>query len=119
MMCEQRRKNIEADGEEVSEMPKYVIERDAPGVGAMPPRDQKAAVIKAKRVFHELGPDIHWQNSYITDDKIYCVFVAADEEILHEDARLRELPITRVSEVKATLEPATAEIQISDEAATA
>lgn len=96
-------------------MPKYVIERDAPGVGAMPPRDQKAAVIKAKHVFHELGPDIHWQTSYLTDDKIYCVFVAADEEILHEDARLRELPITRVSEVKATLEPATAEMQVPED----
>ena len=100
-------------------MPRYVIERDAPGVGRMPPRDQKATVMRAKRVLHELGPDIHWLHSYITDDKIYCVFVAANEEILYEDARRRELPATKISEVKEIFDPTTAEMQVSDEKATA
>jgi hypothetical protein len=96
-------------------MPRYVIERDAPGVGQMPPRDQKATAMRAKRVLHELGPDIHWLHSYITDDKIYCVFVAAHEEILYEDARRRELPVTKISEVQEIFDPTTAEMQVSDE----
>ena len=94
-------------------MPRYVIERDAPGVGQMPPRDQKATAIRAKRVLHELGPDIHWLHSYITGDKIYCVFVAANEEILYEDARRRELPVTKISEVTEIFDPTTAEMQVS------
>ena len=95
-------------------MPRYVIERDAPGVGQMPPRDQKATAMRAKRVLHELGPDIHWLHSYITDDKIYCVFVAANEEILYEDARRRDLPVTKISEVKEVFDPTTAEMQVPD-----
>jgi hypothetical protein len=100
-------------------MPRYVIERDALGVGQMPPRDQKATAIRAKRVLHELGPDIHWLHSYITDDKIYCVFVAANEEILYEDARRRGLPVTKVSEVKEIFDPTTAETCISADKVTA
>jgi hypothetical protein len=100
-------------------MPKYVIERDAPGVGAMPPRDQKAAATRTRRVLHELGPDIHWLHSYISDDKIYCVFVAANEEIIHEDARCREMPVARISEIKEIFDPTTAEIRTPDEAVTA
>ena len=99
-------------------MPRYLIERDAPGVGQMPPRDQKATAMRAKRVLHELGPDIHWLHSYISDDKIYCVFVAANEEILYEDARRRELPVTKISEVKEVFDPTTAEIQVSDDKVT-
>ena len=94
-------------------MPRYVIERDAPGIGEISPREQKSTAIRAKRVLHELGPDIHWLHSYITGDKIYCVFIAANEEIIYEDTRRRELPVTKISEVKEIFDPNTAEIQVS------
>ena len=90
-------------------MPKFVIERDMPGVGNMSPQDAKAAAVKSCAVLRELGPQVQWRESYVTKDKIYCVYIATDEKLVREHARLTGFPADRVSAVAATIDPTTAE----------
>ena len=90
-------------------MPKFVIEREVPGVGRLSPEQLREASQESNTVLRELGPDIQWLNSYVTDDKIYCVFVAPDEDILLEHARCVELPADRISRIVTTTDPTTAE----------
>lgn len=94
-------------------MPKYVIEREVPGVGSLSLRDQKAGALKSRRVVEELGPDIKWQHSYICDDKTYCVYIAANEEVIREHARRSGFPATKITEVKTMHDPTTAEMPAS------
>ena len=90
-------------------MPKYVIERDLPGAGKLPPDQLQAISQKSCGVLHNLGPQIQWVHSYVTDNKIYCIYIAPNEEMVREHARQGGFPATLVSEVKAIIDPTTAE----------
>lgn len=90
-------------------MPKFVIEREIPGVGKSSVADLKAISQKSCRVLDKMGPQIQWIHSYVTDDKIYCVYYAANAELLKEHARQGGFPANSIASVKAVIEPATAE----------
>ena len=89
-------------------MPKYVIERTVPGAGEMDGEALSAIAAKSNGVLRELGPDIQWLHSYVSADKITCVYVAASEELVREHARCGGFPIDDVLEVRAVIEPVTA-----------
>jgi hypothetical protein len=86
-----------------------VIERDIPNAGQMSEMDLKAASMKSCAVLHGLGPTIQWQHSYVTQDKLYCVYIAPNESMIKEHARLAGFPANRVSAVVAVIDPTTAE----------
>lgn len=88
-------------------MPKFVIERDMPGVGKLSPEELKAASQKSNKIISELGPDISWLTSYVTEDKLYCVYVAPDADIIEEHARCGGFPANRISLVSAVIDPST------------
>ena len=90
-------------------MPKYVIERELPGAGKLPPDQLQAISQKSCGVLSNLGPKIQWVHSYVTDDKIYCIYIAPNEELVREHARQGGFPATKVSEVKTIIDPTTAE----------
>lgn len=90
-------------------MPKFVIERDMPDVGKLTPTDLRDASRKSREVLDAIGPDIQWINSYVTDDKIYCVYLAGSEATVRRHAEMSGFPANRVSRVHAVIEPATAE----------
>ena len=90
-------------------MPRYVIEREIPEAGKLSPRDLQALSQKSVRVLGKLGPQIQWVHSYVTGDRIYCVYIAPNEEIVREHARQGGFPATRVSEVTSIIDPTTAE----------
>jgi hypothetical protein len=91
-------------------MPKYVIEREIPGAGKLSPDQLQRVAEKSCSVLSELGPKIQWCESFVTDDKIYCVYIAPDEETVREHARQGGFPANRVSEVKTVIDPTTAEV---------
>ena len=90
-------------------MPKYVIEREIPGAGKLTPDQLQAISQKSCGVLRNLGPQIQWLESYVTDDKIYCVYIAPDEATVREHAKQGGFPANRVSEVKGIIDPTTAE----------
>ena len=90
-------------------MPEYVIERDMPGVGSLGPADLKGASQTSCSVLRELGPEIQWVHSYVTDDKIYCIYRAPNEEMIREHAERGGFPANRVSRIRSTINPTTAE----------
>ena len=90
-------------------MPKFLIERELPGAGALSPNDLQAISRKSCDVLSALGPDIQWVNSYVTDDKIYCIYIAPDAEMVHEHARRGGFPANRVSLIRGGIDPTTAE----------
>jgi cell division inhibitor SulA len=90
-------------------MPKYVIERDVPGVGKLPPGQIQAISQKSCSVLRNLGPQIQWLHSYVTDDKIYCVYIAPNEELIREHARQGGFPANRISAVRQVIDPTSAE----------
>ncbi|MFD3002741.1 DUF4242 domain-containing protein [Pontibacter toksunensis] len=90
-------------------MPKYVIEREVPGVGNMSAEQLKGISQTSCGVLTNLGPQIQWVHSYVTGDKIYCVYNAPNEEMVREHARQGGFPANSVSEVKAIIDPVTAE----------
>jgi hypothetical protein len=90
-------------------MPKYVIEREIAGLGDMTGEDLAAASKKSNQVLAELGPEIVWLTSYVTDEKMYCVYVAPDKDIIEEHARCGGFPANRISVVSAVIDPSTAE----------
>jgi hypothetical protein len=90
-------------------MPKFIIERDVPGAGRLSADELHAISGKSCAVLHDLGPRIQWLESYVTDDKLYCVYIAPDAALIREHARLGGFPATRVSEVRTTIDPTTAE----------
>jgi len=91
-------------------MPKYVIEREIPGAGNMSPQDLQAVSQKSCSVLRNLGPQIQWLHSYVTGDKIYCVYIAPNEELIREHASQGGFPANRVSQIKTIIDPTTAEI---------
>jgi hypothetical protein len=90
-------------------MPKYVIERNMPGAGALSANELQAASQTSCGVLRELGPQIQWVESYVTDDKVYCVYVAPNKQMIEEHARRGGFPADRISEVKSIIDPTTAE----------
>jgi hypothetical protein len=90
-------------------MPKYVIERDIPGAGALSAEQLQGISQKSCGVLRNMGPQIQWLQSYVTGDKIYCVYIAPDEATVREHAKQGGFPANRVSEVKAIIDPTTAE----------
>lgn len=92
-------------------MPKYVIERDLAGAGALSPRELRAISQKSCSVLNQMGPQIQWVHSYVTDDKIYCLYVAPNEAMVREHAVKGGFPANRVSAVRATIDPTTADTQ--------
>ena len=90
-------------------MPKFVIERAIPGIGAAKAAELQAISQKSCGVLQELGPDIQWVHSYVTSDKIYCVYNAPSEEMVREHARRGGFPADSVARVLSTIDPTTAE----------
>ena len=86
-------------------MPKYVIEREMPGIGQATVEQLREAATNSNAVVADLGPEIRWLQSFITDDKIYCVYAASSEDILREHARCADLPADRISRVVAVADP--------------
>ena len=90
-------------------MPRYVIERDLPGAGKLSRQELQAVSQKSCGVLGKMGPQIQWVHSYVTNDKIYCVYLAPNEEMVREHARQGGFPANRISPVKAVIDPTTAE----------
>jgi hypothetical protein len=94
-------------------MPRYVIERDLPGAGGLSPEKLQQVSQKSCSVLRELGPEIQWVHSYVTDDKIYCIYIAQSAEIVREHARRGGFPANTVSEIRADMDPTTAEERVA------
>ena len=90
-------------------MPEYVIERDMPGVGSLGVDDLKNASQTSCSVLRELGPQIQWVHSYVTDNKLYCIYRATNEDIIREHAERGGFPVNKVSQVRNIINPTTAE----------
>lgn len=90
-------------------MPQFVIERDMPGVGALAAADLKGASRTSCDVLRELGPEIQWVHSYVTDDKMYCIYRAPSEALIREHAEMGGFPADSISEVRSMIDPTTAE----------
>jgi hypothetical protein len=90
-------------------MPKFVIERDLPGAGKLSPEELKGISQKSCDVLRKLGPAINWVQSYVTDDKIYCIYVAPSAEMIREHAKEGGFPANRISEIRSVIDPTTAE----------
>jgi hypothetical protein len=90
-------------------MPEFVIERNMPGAGSLGPEDLKGASQKSCAVLRDLGPDIQWVHSYVTDDKIYCVYRAPSEELIRRHAETAGFPANAISRIRNTISPATAD----------
>ena len=88
-------------------MPKYVIERDLPGAGKLSPAELKAVSQKSAGILRELGPEIQWVQSYVVDDKIYCVYIAPNVELIKRHADCGGFPMNKVSQVRAVIDPTT------------
>jgi len=91
-------------------MPKYLIERTVPGAGQMDAAALAAIAGKSNEVLRDLGPDIQWVHSYVNDDKITCVYLAANEDIIREHGRCGGFPVDAVQEIRAIIDPTTAEL---------
>ena len=91
-------------------MPKYIIEREIPGAGKLTAAELQGISQKSCSVLSKLGPQIQWVESYVTDDKVYCVYIAPNEELVREHAKQGGFPANRVSEVKTIIDPTTSEV---------
>jgi hypothetical protein len=90
-------------------MPKYVIERELPGAGKLSPDQLQGISQKSCGVLQNLGPQIQWVTSYVTDDKIYCVYIAPNAEMVREHAKQGGFPANKISQVRAVIDPTTSE----------
>ena len=90
-------------------MPKYVIEREVPGARKLSPKELKGMSQKFCGGHQEMGPQIQWQESFVTDDKIYCIYIAPNEDAVREHAQKGGFPANSISEVKSVIDPTTAE----------
>ena len=90
-------------------MPQFVIEREMPGAGSLSANDLKHASQTSCSVLRDLGPEIQWVHSYVTDNKIYCVYRAPDEEMIREHAKRGGLPCNKIAQVRTMIDPTTAE----------
>lgn len=92
-------------------MPKYIIERDIPNAGALTAEQLQGISQKSCSVLQAMGPKIQWLQSYVTGDKVYCVYIAPDEASIREHAEKGGFPANRISEIKTVIDPTTAESQ--------
>ena len=90
-------------------MPKFVIERELPGAGKLAPDALKAISQKSCGVLRELGPDIQWLQSFVTDDKIYCIYIAPDEATVRQHANMGGFPANSIAQVRTVIDPTTSE----------
>jgi hypothetical protein len=90
-------------------MPKYVIEREIPGAGSLSPEELQGISQTSCGVLRQMGPNIQWVHSYVTGDKVYCVYIAPNEETIREHATQGGFPANRISEIKSIIDPTTAE----------
>lgn len=90
-------------------MPKYVIEREIPGAGKLTPEELSGIADTSCQVLRQLGTEIQWVQSYVTGDKVYCVYIAPTEELIREHARLGKFPANSISEVASIIDPTTGE----------
>ncbi|MGH6636082.1 MAG: DUF4242 domain-containing protein [Gammaproteobacteria bacterium] len=87
-------------------MPQYIIERDIPGANELSEEELRAMSEKARGVAKDLGPDLQWLHSYVTEDKIYCVYIAQDEQLLWKHSEIAGFPVRRVTQIASVLEGA-------------
>jgi hypothetical protein len=90
-------------------MPKFIIERDIPNAGALSAQELQGISQKSCGVLSDMGPKIQWLESYVTDDKVYCVYIAPDEATVKEHAEKGGFPANRISQIRTTIDPTTAE----------
>ncbi|MCD2449533.1 DUF4242 domain-containing protein [Methylicorpusculum oleiharenae] len=90
-------------------MPKYIIERDIPNAGALSVEQLQQISQKSCSVLKNMGPHIQWLESYVTDNKIYCIYIAPDETAIREHAEQGEFPVNRISQIKTIIDPTTSE----------
>jgi predicted Rdx family selenoprotein len=90
-------------------MPKYVIERELPGAGQLSQSELQGVAQTSCNVLRRMGPEIQWIQSYVTGDKIFCIYIAPNEEMIREHAKQGGFPANRVSEIKSVIDPTTAE----------
>jgi hypothetical protein len=90
-------------------MPKYVIERNIPNVGKLSPQELKAASAKSCDVLRNLGPQIQWLQSYVTDEKLFCIYIAPNPEMIREHAVRGGFPADAIREIRTIIDPTTAE----------
>lgn len=98
-------------------MPKYVIERDIPGAGNLSSEELQSISQTSCGVLQKLGPEIQWVESYVTDDKVYCVYIAPNEALIREHAKQGGFPANRISEIRTIIDPTTAEPAVGQAAA--
>lgn len=90
-------------------MPKFIIERTMPGAGNLTGADLKAGAAKSAEALRELGPSVQWIHSYVTDDKLYCVYIAPDERLVRRHAEISGYPADSIARVRSVIDPTTAE----------
>jgi len=90
-------------------MPKFVIERDIPGAGKLSPQQLQAISQKSCGVLQSMGPRMQWVQSYVTDDRIYCVYIAPDEDTVRQHAQQGGFPANRISQIRSVIDPTTSE----------
>jgi hypothetical protein len=90
-------------------MPKYIIEREIPGAGKLSAKDRQGVAQNSCAITGQMGPRIQWVESYVTDDKVFCIYIAPDEETLREHAKRGGFPINRISRIRSVIDPTTAE----------
>jgi hypothetical protein len=91
-------------------MPKYVIEREIPGAGKLSPDQLRGVSQTSCGVLRQMGPEVQWVESFVTDDKVYCVYIAPNEEAVREHATRGGFPANRISQVRSMIDPTTAEL---------
>jgi hypothetical protein len=90
-------------------MPKYLIEREIPGAGKLSPEELQTISQKSCSVLREMGPQIQWIQSYVTGDKVYCVYIAPNEDAIREHAKAGGFPADRIARIESMIDPTTAE----------
>ena len=86
---------------------KFIIERDIPAVGSLEREQLRGAAAQSNKALRELGPDIQWVESYVAADKTFCVYLAKDEDVIREHAKISGFPATKITEVRKTIDPTT------------
>jgi len=91
---------------------RFIIERDIPKAGSLDPRQLKEAATKSNDILRKLGPDIQWVESYIADDKLFCIYLASGEDIIRQHAQMSGFPATRIISINRMIDPTTAQSSV-------